>query len=394
MAGIVTRTLQPLLLLLQRTSISPISKQASCPWLTKRRTSDVMMDDKQAVKSTKRKAKRLYIAVLICILVCTIGSAGAAVTYQTYSSDYHREVSLAQTAIQHLRTGVTLLEGLRSNPLDALTDQKAQHEFTSASSIFLQLDRDLNALPKISMSIPVYGARLSAASHVLPLAIEVSQVGTIACNTLGLLISRLHDPLKSGQGGLTKADLTVVDQNFQQIKAILNLAIDQVNHLQPADLQLDPRLGKLVATFHKDLPMLQTWLGVAEKLLPVVPTLLGIGTPANYLIEVLDSTELRPGGGFIGNYGTATFSGGRLTAGHITDVNLLDRPFEHAGGRISYPAAYSWFDIAPTWSFRDSNLDADFPTAARYGEYTYKLEGGSVPFLVVFAMIPGLLQHS
>src|SRR5260221_9762611 len=186
--------MQALLLLLQRTSISPISRLASCPWLMKERTSSVKiddkqavkvkMDDKQAVKSTKRKAKRLYIAVLICILVCTIGSAGAAVTYQTYSSDYHREVSLAQTAIQHLRTGVTLLEGLRSNPLDALTDQKAQHEFTSASSIFLQLDRDLNALPKISMSIPVYGARLSAASHVLPLAIEVSQVGTIACNTL------------------------------------------------------------------------------------------------------------------------------------------------------------------------------------------------------------------
>ncbi len=353
------------------------------------------IDDKQAVKSTKRKTKRLYIAILICILVCTIGSAGATVTYQTYSADYHREMSLAQTAIQHLRTGVTLLEGLPRNPLDAPTVQKAQHEFTSASSIFLQLDRDLKSLPKISMSIPAYGARLSAATHVLPLALEVSQVGTIACNTLGLLISRLHDPLNSGQGGFTKADLTVADQNFQQIKTILNLAIDQVNHLQPADLQLDPRLGKIVATFHKDLPLLQTWLGVAEKLLPVVPTLLGIGTPANYLIEVLDSTELRPGGGFIGNYGIATLSEGRLTAAHITDVDLLDRPFEHAGHTIPYPSAYTWFDLAPgSWSFRDSNLDANFPTAARYGEQTYVQEGGKVPVQGVIAITPGLIEHA
>src|SRR5262249_49074845 len=164
---------------------------------------------------------------------------------------------------------------------------------------------------------------------------------------------------------------------------------------QPTDLQLDPRLTKMVATFHKDLPMLQTWLAVAEKLLPVAPTLLGVGTPANYLIEVLDSTELRPGGGFIGNYGIATLSGRRLTEAQITDSNLLDRPYGVTSKYIPYPPAYTWFDLAPgSWSFRDSNLDADFPTAARYGEFTYRQEGGKIPVQGVIAITPALIQHA
>jgi hypothetical protein len=96
--------------------------------------SHVKTDDKQRVKSATRKAKKLYIAAIICLLLGTIGSAGAVVAYQTYSADYHREASLAQTGIQQLRTGVTFLEELPHNPLDAATAQKARYEFTSAFS--------------------------------------------------------------------------------------------------------------------------------------------------------------------------------------------------------------------------------------------------------------------
>src|SRR5205085_5831196 len=167
------------------------------------------------------------------------------------------------------------------------------------------------------------------------------------------------------------------------------------NQLQPEDLQLDARLSKLVGEFHTRLPLIQNAIGQAEALLAVAPQVLGIGTPAYYLVEILDSTELRPGGGFIGNYGIATLSGGRLMTAHITDVDLLDKPFEAAGNVIPYPPAYTWFDLAPeSWSFRDSNLDADFPTAARYGEQTYVKEGGSVPVQGVIAITPALIEHA
>jgi hypothetical protein len=352
--------------------------------------------NKQLVKSERRRGKKFFltISISVLLLLSIAGSAISLVEYQTYSPVYHKDSLLAQEAVQHLRTGVALLEALPHNPLDAQAVFQARQEFTSALTSFNRLDKDVKSLPAISMYVPVYGVKLRAAAHVLPLAIEVSQVGIIATNTLNLLIARLHNPLNSQDHGLSMADLRVIEQDFHQIKALLIQVIDRVNLLLPDDLQLDPRLGKLVATFHNNLPALQSWLAAVETLLPVAPSLLGIGTPANYLVEVLDSTELRPGGGFIGNYGIVTLSGARLTSAHITDVELLDTPFEAAGGKIPYPAAYSWFNLAPTWSFRDSNLDADFPTAARFGIQNYTREGGNVAVQGVIAITPSLIQHA
>lgn len=340
--------------------------------------------------------KKFYFVAFIfaLILVCTFGSVFSVIEYQAYSAKYHRDMSLAREGIQYLRTATGLLEALPRNPLDLHTVQEAQRQFASALTIFVQLDNDLKSLPGVNMSIPMYGARLSAASYLLPLAIEASQAGVVVCNTLNLLISRFHDPLNTQQQDLTQADFMLIEQNFQQIKTTLKLVIDQVNHLQPSELQLDPRLSKIVAPFHKDMPTLQAWLDTTEQLLPVLPALLGIGTPTNYLIEVLDSTELRPGGGFIGNYGIVTLSGGQLTSARITDTYLLDGPFVAVGHTIPYPPAYACVTLAPAWSLRDSNLYADFPTAARYGEQNYMREGGSIPVQGVIAITPALIQHT
>jgi len=356
---------------------------------------NMKIEERPLVKSKKPKAKKLYLFLFSLVLLCMIGAGVSIAGYRTYNADYRSYMSLAQTGIKHLQTAEALLKALPKNPLDTHSVSQAQHEFAAASTDFVQLKNDLKSLPGISLSIPVYGPRLRAALHVLPLAIEVSQVGVVACNTLNLIIAKFHDPFNTQQHGLTQADLTIIDANFHQIKGALNLVVKQVSQLQPADLQIDPRMSKLVATFHKDIPALQAWLGAVEKLLPVVPTLLGIGTPTNYLIEVLDSTELRPGGGFIGNYGIATISGGRLTAAHITDTYLLDRAYNGAGHSIPYPSAYTWFDLAPaSWNLRDSNLDADFPTAARYAELNYMREGGKVPVQGVIAITPALIQHA
>src|SRR5258708_5333611 len=341
-------------------------------------------------KRQKINKSYLITGVLVFLLFCTLSSAFLGIEAR---STYHTDMSLAKEGIQHLRTGLTLVEGLSHNPFDAHAVQNAQHEFTSALPIFVQLNNDLKFLPGISTSIPGYGTRISGALHLMPIAIEASQTGIVSCNLMNLLIARFHDPLNAKKQGLTIQDFAIVNQDFRQIKTTLNLITDQVNHLQPSDLQLDPRLSQIVATFRNNVPTLQARLKDAENILSIAPTLLGISTPTNYLIEVLDSTELRPGGGFIGNYGVVTLSGGRLVSAHITDSYLLDVPFVAAGHSIPYPPAYSWFTLAPkSWSFRDSNLDADFPTAARYAEQNYRLEGGKVGVQGVIAITPAFIQ--
>jgi len=352
------------------------------------------MKDKQPMKGKWQKSKKFYILVISFVLLCIVGSGLSVVAYPTFNASYHHELSLAQVGVQHLHTAETLLKALPKNPFDARSVNQAQHEFAAGLTAFVQVDNDLKTLPGISTFIPVYGVRLRAALDLLPVAIELSQAGVTGCDLLNLIISRFHDPLNTHVQGLTMADFSVMEKDFNQIKTSLDLLVDQINHLQPGDLQVDPRLGKYFATFQKDMPQLQTWLDAVGKLLPVAPTLLGIGTPTNYLIEVLDSTELRPGGGFIGNYGIATLSGGRLTAAHITDTYLLDYAFYAQGHRIHYPSAYTWFDLSSSWSLRDSNLDADFPTAARYAELNYASEGGKVPVQGVIAITPSFIEHA
>jgi tyrosine-protein phosphatase YwqE len=340
----------------------------------------------------QRSKKKGY---LLFVALCLVGLLLSSVGYGTYTTTYSRDIPLAQVGVQHLQKALTLLEMLQHNPFDASTVSNAQQEFTGALNSFVQVHNDVQWIPEISTSMPLFGTRLSGALHLLPLALELSQIGVASCTGLGILISKMRNPLNAQDHGLTMVDLALLHQAFEQVKTILGSMIDQINHLTPTDLQIDPRVAKVVTNFRQNIPALQQWVETAEQLFTVAPALLGIGTPANYLIEVLDSTELRPGGGFIGNYGIATFSGGLLTSTHITDTYLLDRPFEAAGHSIPYPPAYSWFDLAPgSWSLRDSNLDADFPTAAQYAEQNYAREGGNVPLQGVIAFTPALIQQA
>src|SRR5258706_7947816 len=230
------------------------------------------MNNKQLLRSKKQKAKKLYIFLLILVLLSVVSAGLSVVGYETYNSEYQRDLSLAQAGMQHLQKAETLLKALPKNPFDAQTANQAQHEFAAASLSFGQVNDDLKSLPGISTSIPVYGSRLRAALDLLPLAIELSQAGINGCNARNFLSSSFHNPLNSRSQGLTRAEFSAIENDFHQVKMTLNLAIDRLNHVPPGDLQVDPTLGKYFLIFQGEIPLVQTWLETVEKLLPVAPT--------------------------------------------------------------------------------------------------------------------------
>jgi hypothetical protein len=352
--------------------------------------------DEQLVRvpNKKPKSKKPYVFIGILLLVVVVGSVFSVTGYKIYNARYHHDQFLVQTGIQDLRKAEALLAAYPKNFFDDRPVNQARQELANALPTFEQLATDLKSLPEISSSVPVYGTQLSVALQLVPIAIEVSQAGLLACNTLALLISRFHNPISNKGQSLSMADFTTVNQNFHQIEMVFNGVIGQLNQVKQGIQQLDPHLTLMLGTFEKEIPTLQASLNTVEKLLPVVPTLLGVGTPTNYLVEILDSTELRPGGGFIGNYGITTLTGGRISAAQITDSYLLDKPFVASGPRIPFPPAYAWFNLSPEgWSFRDSNLDADFPTVAHNAEQIYKEEGGNENVQGLIAITPALIQH-
>jgi hypothetical protein len=347
-------------------------------------------------RKAHRRKKRLVISVVFLVLLLIgTGSTSFVVGLQAYHI-YKADLPLAQEEMQHLRSAVTLLESLQTQPFAPQTVARARQEFTEALSNGQTIETSLANYSGVASYIPVYNTRLIAAIHLSRFSVDIAQTGIGVCTMLATILTRLNSPLSISARGLTKTDFSKISAEYQTLKTSLDAAIAEALLLQPGDLSFDTHLEMLVQEFQANIPMIRAFVEGVGRVLPALPTLLGVGTPANFLLEIMDSTELRPGGGFIGNYGIATIVAGRLKSAHISDTYLLDKPFELAGNRIPYPPAYRWFStyLAQSgWSLRDSNLDADFPTDARNAESNYTREGGSVPVQGVIAITPFFIEH-
>lgn len=139
-------------------------------------------------------------------------------------------------------------------------------------------------------------------------------------------------------------------------------------------------LGKFVTLVQKldgVAPKMPSYLADAHTVMNALPDLLGLTKPAHYLLFDMDSDELRPSGGFMGNYAILTMQQGHLVGGvHLKDVITLDCP-NLICPYNPVPAAYAWMNLDPThFGMRDANLSPDYPTSAQMVLQQYQRESG------------------
>lgn len=343
------------------------------------------------------------LAVFLCaaiLLSCVSSLFAAPAVY---------DLVLARQGIQHLKNAETDFKALAHNPLNGDAIAQAHDELAAAYSDFSQVNATIGLYSGLLTISPHYHSMLEGARALLPVVIEASQAGMIGCDMLSLVSSKLKDPLDASSPGLTTADMATIDQDAAQVFAIVNTVIPQLNALPPSVNNLDPRIGPALASFRQSLPQIQGYLREAQVWLAAAPGLLGIGQQTNYLVEVLDSTEVRAGGGFIGNYGVIEMRGGKVSM-HLQDVTLLDN--QGLGINDQYPPqGYDWLyegAHANFYGFRESNLEGDFPWSAQNGEQMYEQEGqndqtahlytltpgGPVPVQGVIAVTPWVIQDA
>lgn len=113
------------------------------------------------------------------------------------------------------------------------------------------------------------------------------------------------------------------------------------------------------------------------------------GTPSErtYLLLIQNNTELRPAGGFIGNYGIVTVRQGEVANLLVRDIYTLDRPAED-NVHITPPAPLQQYFNRTQWMLRDINWSPNFPTTAQKAVTMYALEGGKESLDGVVAMTP------
>src|SRR6185369_6553697 len=96
-----------------------------------------------------------------------------------------------------------------------------------------------------------------------------------------------------------------------------------------------------------------------------------------FLILLQNSDELRPGGGFLGQYAIVKTKNGEVVSTFVEDANLLD---QRILTRITPPYPFARKLQLKSWKFRDSNFSPDFPTNAEKAAFFYRLAGGREKF--------------
>ncbi|HOX61097.1 MAG TPA: DUF4012 domain-containing protein [Candidatus Magasanikbacteria bacterium] len=110
-------------------------------------------------------------------------------------------------------------------------------------------------------------------------------------------------------------------------------------------------------------------------LVPILPRLLGVSRPMNYLVLFLNNTEMRPGGGFIGSYAVVNVERGRMNIVKMSGSEALDRGVSDTW-RPEPPAILREHLGVDRWYFRDANWSPDFAESAMKTLELYRGEGG------------------
>ncbi len=107
------------------------------------------------------------------------------------------------------------------------------------------------------------------------------------------------------------------------------------------------------------------------------------GVTRTYLLMLQNNYELRPGGGFLGQYAVVKVKDGQVISTFVEDANLLD---QRINIKVTPPYPLTRKLQLKRWKFRDSNFSPDFPTNAEKAQYFYRLAGGGQKFDGVVAV--------
>ncbi len=115
------------------------------------------------------------------------------------------------------------------------------------------------------------------------------------------------------------------------------------------------------------------------------------GVQRAYLVLLQNNYELRPGGGFLGQYAIVKVQDGQVLSTFVEDANILD---QRITVKITPPYPLTRKLQLKRWKFRDSNFSPDFPTNAQKAEYFYRLAGGGQKFDGVIAINANVFDHA
>lgn len=358
-------------------------------------------------KGNAPRGKRLS-GIMLALLLVSIATplllvAGEGIhAYTTYTALR----SDASNGVHHLLAVKDLFAGVKVHPahaLEASTLSQAKQQLLSARTDFSQMQLLIDhtaLLQTITQYLPQYRPQVTTARAASQIGIDISNIGLSLFSAAIILAPKLSNPLVGATTGtqtplITQSDLDVLGSTLDVILPPL----DDIQKQAPS-LSLDALPESIISPHQREqvrqalqlLPQVETLLIQGRTLLPQLGWLLGVNSPRTFLVQTMDRAELRPTGGFTGQYGELQITAGRMAPFSLHDISLVEYADNSPTADKLAPQSYrSWWPFA-NWGLRDSNLSADFPTSAQIAINQYNLEvHHKVDGVVLFT--PFLIEH-
>lgn len=243
--------------------------------------------------------------------------------------------------------------------------------------------------------IPIVGNNVRQAANLIDTAYQIGNPTLDIAIDMSVPIKKLTAQADGGFNALdenSKRDVLAVlgsDKNKRRGQKIEQayLATEKRIHNPPCCV-LVPQLKeaqKILADNIDTIKQASAGLLVATNALPIIA---GYPDQTNLLLLLMNNTEIRSGGGFIGTYGTITTKDGGLQSLATDNVYNLDHQLHEV---ITPPEYISAYMNQPRWYFRDANTSPDFPTNAERLFDFYQRSTGSENFDGAIAFTPTLI---
>lgn len=350
----------------------------------------------------RTRRQRVISLVLLGVLLLGILVPGAIAigfgvnAYMTYTALRTQ----ASEGVQHLLTIKTIFTGAKAHPtgfLDINKLHRSQGELSAARKDFQQVQFTLehsDLIHTVSNDFSQFRPQIASARVASQMGIDAIDIGQKLISTALVLAPSFRGPLltNSQKPLVTQPMLDLVGKTIDNILPLLNDIQAQSRHLSINALPVSAQNRAQLAQFLPLIPQTISDLTQARALLGSAGWLLGVNDPRTFLVQTMDRAELRPTGGFTGQYGELQINAGRVGSFSLKDISFVEYVDNSpTQGQMAPPQYRSWWPFA-NWGLRDSNLSADFPTSAQIAIAQYKHEvGHQVDGVILFT--PFFIEH-
>lgn len=324
-----------------------------------------------------------------------------------------------KSGMGHLQAIQTIFHGGASNDYAKYFDptklQQAQSEITAAHSDFSSLSDELDHDGSIGAAGALAPAQISTARSLGHIAVDATTIGE---KLIATAIEQSPSMVKTLQASaadkdtahpkpfITQAAFVAFNQDLDTLLPEFQDMSDHSQGLALDSLPISASQRQLVSSILPLIPTIYTLLSQGPSVRNALGWLIGADQQRTFLLEPMDSAELRSTGGFTGQFGELTFNGGHMAKLQMKNIGAYEE--DHSGlpgGSLpldpvlfakveqqSAPAPFNaWWPIA-NFGVRDATVSADFPTTAKIimqyyqGEFGTQLSG-------VILFTPALIQQ-